>query len=406
MQKTKKRTRELLIMVLLILVSGSPVLNTPILFGVLGLVSLYYSLIRTNCKIRTKLWLYIAFLLLVFVGQYFTLGTISYLGSINVIMKIVFGATVMWVLKERFRFVYLEVMYYFALISLVLFTLGLVGVIIPNVFPTTEVRHSILIYNALVQGDGLGRNCGPFWEPGAYACYLVLIPLLFFDNLNVLIHSYKKHTLVLLVALVSTFSTTGYICLAVLLLFYVLKDSKHKILSYVFLLPLVIGGIVYAYTSLDFLGAKVNEQFVDSQGQYGEFSSTRVGSLLFDLYYIEKHPMFGNGLIEQTRYADHRHLWGMNLGHGNGFSNYIAQMGLVAMFVYLLLLYKNVKGNSFSKWGVVLVVILLLQGEQLLNYPLFLSLPFVIYSNSHCHKNINSNIKEQYEKNSSNFNRL
>ena len=96
--------------------------------------------------------------------------------------------------------------------------------------------------------------------------------------------------------------------------------------------------------------------------------------------YIEKHPMFGNGLIEQTRYADHRHLWGMSLGHGNGFSNYMAQMGLVAMFVYLLLLYKSVKGNIFSKWLVVLIVVLLLQGEQLLNYPLFLSLPFIIYS--------------------------
>lgn len=371
--KEKYKFKEIFLVGLLVMLSGSPHLNTPVLFGGLGVLALAYSISKPDASKRGKLWKYIFFLICIFTSQMVTFGMISYMGSINVLAKIVLGATVMWVLQERFRGAYLKVMYFFAAISLIFFTLEFIGFKVPNLISVDSSRNSIFIFSSLNNTEEL-RNCGPFWEPGAFACYLILVPLLYIENLKAFVVSNKKKAIVLLLALITTISTTGYICLFVIIIYYYMMQSKNKFVTYVIYLPLIIGALVYAYNNLDFMGAKMQEQTEYSLEQNGEFSNTRLGSLMFDMYYIKKHPIVGNGLHEQTRYADHPFLWGMSLGHGNAFSNYAAQMGIIALIVYFVLLY-----YAFDKKLIVpILVALLFQGEQLMNYPLFPALPFII----------------------------
>ncbi|MBR3915916.1 MAG: hypothetical protein IKJ49_02110 [Bacteroidaceae bacterium] len=302
-----------------------------------------------------------------------TFGMISYMGSINVLAKIMFGATVMWVLKERFRGAYLKVMYFFAAVSLIFFALEFIGFKIPDLVHVAPNRNSIFIFSSLNNVDKL-RNCGPFWEPGAFACYLILVPILYIDNLKTFVVNNKKKAIVLLLALITTISTTGYICLFILTIYYYLTQTKNKFTAYFIYLPLAMATIYIAYTQLDFMNDKIESQTEASVEMDGEFSNHRLGSLLFDLHYIKKHPIVGNGLNEQTRYADHPFLWGEELGHGNAFSNYTAQMGVVALIVYFVLLYFAF-GNKLI---VPIIIALLFQGEQLMNYPLFSALPFII----------------------------
>ena len=151
-------------------------------------------------------------------------------------------------------------------------------------------------------------------------------------------------------------------------------QSKNKFVTYLVYLPIILTTLFYAYSNLDFMSSKIEEQTERSLEMQGDFSNTRIGSLLFDLHYIKKHPIVGNGLNERTRYADHPFLWGNSLGHGNAFSNYAAQMGVVALIVYFVLLYYAF-GNKLI---VPIIVALLFQGEQLMNFPLFSALPFVI----------------------------
>ena len=89
------------------------------------------------------------------------------------------------------------------------------------------------------------------------------------------------------------------------------------------------------YVEVDFLGDKVSRQLENAQF-LEDFSPDRFGALLFDLHYIEKSPWFGNGFHESTRYADHPHLQGEALGHGNGLSNFVATLGTVGLAAYLL----------------------------------------------------------------------
>lgn len=388
-----KRT-DFLLVAFLTLMSGSPVLGNPKFMGAVGICALLYSINRGDYVLRSSLWKYLLFFVIIYVGQYITLGTISLLGSVNVLGKIVFGATVMWYLKERFRDIYLYVMYFFSCISLVCFLLEIAGIYIPDLFPTQPSRHSVLVYNSLIFDEH--RNSGPFWEPGAFACYLILVPLLYVDNLRDFVHSQRKEIFILFVALITTFSTTGYICLAVIVVYYLIVHAKNQYYAYFIYLPLLLFSMYVIYDNLPFLGEKIETQVDETKVMEGNFSNTRMGSLEFDEHYIKKHPFCGNGLIEKTRYADHKELWGLHLGHGNGFSNFIAQMGIPAMFMYLLMVYKV----FFKKYIVLLVVVLLLQGEQLLNYPLFLSLPFVILS-------VNNNSKTKnilYRNNETNCN--
>ncbi len=365
---------EFLLMIYLILLSGSMTLIDPIYTGVTGGILFLYSIHRKDYHKRKKLWWYLFFICVIFIGQMLTLEFISYLGSINVLAKIITGATIMWILKERFRYVYLDAITFFAAASLFFFALQhFAGVDLPNIFPTDGRRTSLLIYNTT--GVTM-RNFGPFWEPGAFACYLMLVPILFIDDLKSFVNNNKTKVIILIVALITTYSTTGYICLFAIIIYYYMTKSKNKFITYLIYLPIALGITLYAYKNLEFMSSKIEEQAEYSLEQDGEFTNTRIGSLLFDMHYIKKNPLFGNGLHERTRYADHPLLWGEFLGHGNAFSNYAAQMGVVALLVYFILLYKAF-GNKLI---VPIIVALLFQGEQLMNFPLYPALPFIILS--------------------------
>ena len=68
-------------------------------------------------------------------------------------------------------------------------------------------------------------------------------------------------------------------------------------------------------------------------------------------------------------------------GMGNGFSDFIAKFGILGMFLYLLTLYRGTiyynRGNSLRSLHIILIVVIMLQGEAFLGFPLFLGLMFL-----------------------------
>jgi hypothetical protein len=174
----------------------------------------------------------------------------------------------------------------------------------------------------------------------------------------------------------TTFSTTGYIVLFLVVLYKIARAGGFGLVKApVFALVLVVA--VVAYTEVDFLGDKVARQFENAQ-VLDDFSPDRFGALLFDLHYIEKNPWFGNGFHESTRYADHEHLQGEALGHGNGLSNFAATVGLAGMMAYLVGLVSSGFGRDRAdRIALAAIICVLAVGEQFLGYPLFLALPFV-----------------------------
>lgn len=322
-----------------------------------------------------KITLFIMFL---FLCQKLLLGYVSFLGSFNFILKIFCGGIVVFYLRDKFNLYYFRALYVLSAISLTCFVIiNLFKVSFPYISLGEDVK-SYVIYSTSWY---LNKNQGMYWEPGAFAGILTLCLALNFSNLHYLWLEHRFKLVVIFITLLTTQSTTGYIVGFIILLFYFI-NIKNKFIAFMFL-PAVITGAMYIYYNFDFLNEKILVQQQQAKEQnIGDFSNTRFGSLIFDWHYIEKHPFIGNGLHESTRYADHQFLfYGTTtdvIGSGNGFSHYLASMGVFFIIGYFYLLYKSTpNGAYFFTILLLLVIFLNLQGEQWFNYPLYLGLPFM-----------------------------
>ena len=382
-----KKYNSVLVFILLIF-SGNPSIeffaNTKLLMILVAFVIFINNLQFLKLKKNGHLYSFLFFFTTVFSFQYINLGFVSTLGALNFLMKIAFGYVVFMRCGPKSRIIYFNVIYYIAIISLFGFMLNCLGVNMP--IKIDENTYSIFIYNQNlphITETGL-RNSGMFWEPGAFAIYLNLALLLFTGNLKLLFKKRKWRVIIIITALITTFSTTGYFLFFIILLhYYLLESRKNKIVSiFVATIFLIFSG--YLFKSLPFLKDKALAQYENAQNKdINEFSPDRLGALLFDLHYIKKNPITGNGYHVSTRYVDHPWLADLELGHGNGFSNFLASMGIASMIFYLFYI---LKFTPYNKFLVLTIVILALQGEQLLNFPLFLALPFIFktYNEKYC----------------------
>ena len=381
----KHNLKEYLIVFLLLFFSGNPLAKylfdkySPIVLTVFVIVLLHKQLKTRKSFRKLYKWIFLSILFICFL-QYLEFRYVSLLGLSNLLLKILIGGYIINYLGTKFSMILFKVDFYFSALSLVFFFLiNIMGVVLPHVSFDGEFK-SYILYNTSVILH-MQKNEGMFWEPGAHAGILTLCLALNFNNLKYYWENHKVKLLVIILTLFSTQSTTGYFVVFTLVFFYFL-NANNFFLTFV-ILPLIIGIGFVLYQSVDFLKEKINYQLDNSTDQeVGEFSNTRFGSLLFDWHYIQKHPFIGNGLDEKTRYADHQYLFigekGDAVGSGNGFSNNIACMGIFYVFGYFYLLWKSARKHSFY-YGLVLTIVVLLnlQGEQWLNFPLYLGLPFL-----------------------------
>jgi hypothetical protein len=121
--------------------------------------------------------------------------------------------------------------------------------------------------------------------------------------------------------------------------------------------------------------SKIESQFEQALNmRLGDMSNSRFGSLIMDTYYIKEHPIIGNGTNINTRYKYNMEVLD-DIGNGNGMSNFIATWGIPLFLIWFYYLYKFVYGTTNSKsisFGILLIILLILQGEQFLNFPMFL----------------------------------
>jgi O-antigen ligase len=230
------------------------------------------------------------------------------------------------------------------------------------------------------------RNAGIFWEAGAFAGYIIIALLMLAAIRSSITRTQHLAALsILTLALLSTFSTTGYLAYPIaLLLNYDWRklDRRHRAgiaLGVCVIAPLVILGSSYAFSKLDFLQAKIRKEITAVERREYRWHVTRMGNLVFDWEYISKRPLTGWGLHDKTRFALHPGM--RDDGFGNGMSNFVVKFGVIGFGIFLLGLIRGAKHISGKSPGYVLgflaVTLVLLQGEPFLGFPLFLGLMFL-----------------------------
>ena len=325
--------------------------------------------------IRTLLIL--AFLL--FALQYLEFGSFAFADNVLFICKILFGGYVYYVLGIRFKYALMQILFALTIISLICYSL----VMTTGLPFQSSYSGGVTFLGLYCHRTGELRNCGAFWEPGVFACYINFLFVLFSNDLRGLWTNHRKKFIVLVIGLLSTQSTTGYLVFAFIVALYFLLVLRSR-WRYI-LIPLFSVVVIYSFVRLDFLHSKILEQNSRAEMAAGEYDSSRIGAFIFDLYYIQKRPFIGNGLSLDTQYDEHKdiiQMWkdrdvDMN---GNGLSSFTMSMGIPFLIILFILFWRNNNGISVKiKVLAILSILLMLNGEPLMLYPMLLSLSFIRY---------------------------
>lgn len=385
MNLSKKKITIYLYTFLFVAMSGNP-LFSPIddtakyLFVAFVLLLAVWHHTYFNFNKGIRYYGFFGFFGLIFLFQKLVLGFVSLPSVIAFMARITLGYIIIRYVGHNFKYAYFQIIFLVSLVSIFGYAWNALGMDIPAVYVMERTAEwsdnsarNIILFNQHSSGQ---RNSGMFWEPGAFACYICLAFLFYLGNIRTLVKLHKWKVLIVLVALITTYSTTGYIVLFILGIATIYMEYKKKYGPFVLPILFTFGLIAYIiYENTDFMKEKMDQQVAAaSQRDQGEFAPDRMSALLFDLHYIGKHPLIGNGFHVSTRFADHPALQKEVLGHGNGFSDFLASMGILSFLFYLYFIARYNKNHPAI---FIIGILFLLQGEPLLNYPLFLSLPFV-----------------------------
>lgn len=364
---------EYFVMFLAICISGNPLFiyaETKFLYVVMVILLFVMCAMRGKALINKHFRSWALGSILLFVLQYVFVELTSIAADINFLARLYIAFLTASFLGYKFRETYLRVMILICAVSLVFFSINITTGIEFGI--VVDRYYSILLYNSILGGT---RNSGMFWEPGAFQGFIMLVPLLFSNQLKQLWKKHKSGCVILLIALLTTQSTTGYIAFASFFFLTILVNGKISNMLKGVLLSISVIGFIYMWTQ-DFMGEKITEQYEHAQNmQKGEISWDRLSVMYIDFYNIKRHPFIGNGFMDEARYG----IWGEYMrGAGNGFTGAMNMFGIPFMFLFFISLFRNLSYVPITNRLIfIFIVVLLLNGEYFLNYPLFWSLLFV-----------------------------
>lgn len=332
---------------------------------VICLIGLFYYY---NHKIRipSSLYIFIGGLAVVGFLQMFNFGFFD-LGSI---LQLVCAACVVAIiLGEKFRYAYMNVLYVLCVISVFFYlAMALFNILPPDLFGMERIQ-SIFVYNVRDNEIVRSRNCGPFWEPGAFAGYICVLFIMFFGKLPLLWKYHRKKVIWIMMALVTTFSTQGFVTMLCLVVFYYMNKrcKAQDFMKILLLLPC----IVVLFLSIPMLGDKVFSQLEeakDTESKEGSTSFSRFSTAVIDMHYVLKNPLSGNTTKTSIRYADHPYLQsyteytGGN-GTGSGMTDFMANYGIIPMIIWSFFSYKSFRRENTGKGALMCIILLYMLGN-------------------------------------------
>lgn len=269
--------------------------------------------------------------------------------------------TALGVLRFNLFLIYEKILYYLAGISLVLWVFQVVagGDFLFNIISRfsflEEMSYvsgrglSTIIYSiqpyatTLINEHTISRNCGFAWEPGSYSSYLALgiyINLFMVKNDE----NSRMRLWVLLAAIISTFSTTGYVLLSLIMIFYLINRDFKKILL---MIPVAVIALALFF-SLPFMKDKIielirepqgmNELVYQSIGRETNITPQRFTSFMITLIDFRDNPVLGLAAHAEESWVEQI---GSSISAISGIGNLLAQFGLVGFIPFILFSLKS-----------------------------------------------------------------
>jgi O-Antigen ligase. len=205
-----------------------------------------------------------------------------------------------------------------------------------------------------------------YWEPGQFQVVLIFVLSLFFDELKSMSNIYvklKKFGL-LIISILMTLSTTGYITLGLLIVAATLCSpiaKKHRIL-----LPFIIFlSLIPAYFLWN--SSVVKDKFAEKDNSS---YSSRMYDIMGMLRLIELKPITGFGSTSQTAQIINNQT--DNRNSSNGWLHIASVNGIPYLLALIIFMYYSVKRqvyDTISTFSIMVVLIMSQAGEPLPYYP-------------------------------------
>ncbi|OQA01361.1 MAG: hypothetical protein BWY70_00410 [Bacteroidetes bacterium ADurb.Bin408] len=309
---------------------------------------------------------------------------------IGIILRLILGYIIIKIVKTKFLNIFINIIYFTCFITVPIFLIILLTPSIdfflsladyfktPSFFDNAiddRIYPNIIFYtfNKYFIYENI-RNSGPFCEPGMYAVYLNLA-LLF----NIMINKkmFSRKNIFLIVTIITTISTAGYLALFFILISNAMKFNKIK---YYFIFIIMVSFSYYLFESLPFLKEKIETNIEDRN----ETTSSRFGSFMADLVLIKENPVIGYGrnvydvigVVEYDIKTRHRN---------NGVSKIIVYYGIIFVIYYFYLFYRTFGKivtyyeSDYKPFFCLLIVLILGFSQIIFQFPFFLSFPFLEY---------------------------
>ena len=245
--------------------------------------------------------------------------------------------------------------------------------IVPKVYNVSDYPFAKLLFcniNIGVNDSVFIRNGGIFWEPGVFQIYINIALMM---DLFYLKRTSVRRVLVYTLALLFTFSTSGYICFFLVLLLYAFQSKKNVASKgSSFIIKTMVVFFLFLSVCILFSSQTIYNQIFGKLGDFqnGSFLA-RFNSIVADYYMAKSSPFIGVGMAKvdelTTYYA--RTILGVYAGsNSNGVFYQFAAYGIIFGFVYLLGLISFVRNFKLTKMSTIilsLIFLLLFFGERL-----------------------------------------
>lgn len=202
------------------------------------------------------------------------------------------------------------------------------------------------------------RNCGFAWEPGRFASIVVVAIFINIVRMNFRIKG-NRNLFVLLVALATTQSTTGFGAFFIVVFTFLYNVKKKYFLPF-----FIISAILFICTLfLPFMGGKISALWIDEQHNK-EFEKKvtywidkedkaivpqRFDGILWELYNVSYDPMLGYGKEIKRSYTGR--LFNGNLVLYNGTIKIFAVFGIFyGLLFYVFLFYGSKYVSSLFQY--------------------------------------------------------
>lgn len=186
----------------------------------------------------------------------------------------------------------------------------------------------------------LGRNAGIFSEPGAHQIFLnfALLFLLGSSNrLGLSKNKYKISVLLLVISILTTQSTTGYMCLALVLITNLFKFNEKENSS--FKREIILSRIMVLCMLVILIIIESKTHIIEYKLSGGGSYLTRTNETIIGYRLSFLNPIIGQGIFQSKKILNEHGILYMS----NGLASFLIGSGLVMGLAYLTYTFLRIK---------------------------------------------------------------